>query len=820
VRNPLVAPAIFLAGGIVVSKLMPFTPAEAAVCAGVFAAAAAMGCFMRRTWLIHFGTSLAMASFGLLNTALRPAPAAPTIDLGAGRITGCVVEPAVVRNGRLQFTLEIRPGANVRVSVPAGKDGTLPPPVPFGRSVTVDARLRAVRGYHNPGSFDLEQFNSRHGIFWYATVPRGHRPEVRDQVCASAWRRLLEDWRSAALARIDSLYPGDSYRSAMMRGLLLGDKSGIRQAWIDDFRRTGTYHALVISGSHITLVCGLFLLWRRYAGYGERTLLILSASAAWLYALLAGGDPPVLRAAAGFSLFAIACLFYRRASILNLLAAVTILFLVADPRQFFDASFQLSFLAVAAIGAFCAREEHARTPDPHSDARRLEVRLLAETLHLITRLPVAVTVRIFSTVTSAAASAWALFRLSAAVQTGLALPMAVYFHRLSITGLSANVLAVPVLSQAIPLGFLAIFTGWHWPAALAGWLLDRSQSIAAWHARLEPAWRIPDPPMWLSLALAVSLVLCAARLPRLPKLLAFAACLVLLALLVVHPFAADYHPGSVELTAIDVGQGESLLAALPDGEMVVIDGGGLPRLGRRESELFDIGEEVVSPYLWSRGIRRLAAVAVSHLHDDHAGGIEALLDNFRPRELWTGFTPDHPVWRRLSAKAHSLGITVRTLKQGDHFEMGGTRWDVLAPSPVQPWTGKPRNNDSLVLRLRHGRHTFLLTGDIEHGVEGRLIEEQAIGRVDVLKIAHHGSRLSSNPAFLDLARPSVALISAGQGNTYGLPHPSIVEGLQRLHTIIGRTDSDGLISVRSDGRYLTLEPARFAGGSWSLWDLF
>ncbi len=606
----------------------------------------------------------------------------------------------------------------------------------------------------------------------------------------------------------------------MMRGLLLGDKTGIRQAWIEDFRRTGTYHALVISGSHITLVCGLFLLWRRFFGYGARTVLVVSAATAWLYSLLAGGDPPVLRAAAGFTLFAVASLFYRRTSVLNLLAAVAILFLALDPQQLFDASFQLSFLAVAAIGAFAPQSHSSRVPEPRRESARLELRLLAQTMHLTTPVSESAALRILTAIAGAFASAWGLFRLSAAVQAGLALPMAIFFHRLSITGLTANVLSVPVLSQAIPVGFLAVFTGWHWPAAIAGWLLDTSQSIAGWHARLEPEWRIPDPPLWLALLIPAALILCALPMRRILRVSSLVLTAGLLALLVLHPFEPRFARGAIELSAIDVGQGESLLATMPDGEMVVIDGGGLPRFNRKNSDVFDIGEEVVSPYLWSRGVGRLAAVAVTHLHDDHAGGIEALLTNFRPRELWSGFNPDHPAWRRLDEAARALGIRVRILKQGDRFSMGQAEWQVLAPAPAQPWTGKPRNNDSLVLLLRYRRSTFLLTGDIEHAVEARLVEEQTIGRVDVLKVAHHGSRLSSLPSLLDAARPSIAVISAGQGNSYGLPHPLTIEALQRGHTIILRTDRDGLVSVRTDGRYFTLDAGRASQTAWSFRDLF
>ncbi|QOY85683.1 DNA internalization-related competence protein ComEC/Rec2 [Paludibaculum fermentans] len=810
-KNPLVAPAAAFAAGIVLVRLAGFSSAELAVCAGGFALLALFGHRHRWPWLRWTAIGLSMLAFGGLDAIWQKDPPVPPIPEGP-LLTGCVVEPAVASGDRHQFTLELQPGVRARISTSSSAGEFV-----YGRRVQVEATLRPVHGFHNPGAFDLEAWMARRQIYWSGSIGKNKRSEVLPGACGTPWRRGLEQLRASALARVDILYPGDAYRSAMMRGLLLGDKSGIRKAWIEDFRRTGTYHALVISGSHITLVCGILLLWRRFFGYGSRTVLVASALIAWLYSLVAGGDAPVLRSAAGFSLFAVAALLYRRTQILNLLAAVALAFLAFDPRQLFDASFQLSFLAVAAIGAFLPHPTLTLLESPNDAQALLESRLVAETLHLLFRVPMKLCLGTMRGAVQLGHFFWEALRLSAAVQVGLALPMALYFHRLSATGLTANVLAVPVVSAAVPVGFVAVFTGWHWPAAIAGWLLDVSQAIAAWHALREPAWRIADPPLWLSLALAASLVALAARWPS--RLLPAALTTLFLVLLVWHPFPPSQQPGTLELTAIDVGQGESLLLSLPNGEMALVDGGGFPQFGRRTPPQMDVGEDVVSPYLWSRGIRRLSIIAVSHLHDDHCGGVAALMENFRPRELWTSFAPDAKVWRALEETARRCGVRIRVLKEGDDLDLGGVRWQTLAPARQQRWTGRPQNNDSLVFRLRHGRHSFLLTGDIEQGVERRLLEEAALQHVDVLKVAHHGSKRSSSDAWLDAMNPSVALVSAGTGNMYGLPHPRVIDQLNTHHALILRTDQDGLVTVRSDGRYLTVGKARWEPPEWRLLDL-
>src|SRR6185437_11285365 len=154
--------------------------------------------------------------------------------------------------------------------------------------------------------------------------------------------------------RLDRLYSGDEYSEAMMAAILLGESSGLERIWTENFRRTGTFHALVISGVHVTVLAGVLLFFLRLCAIPELSALALTAAAAWLYALVSGFSAPVVRAAGGFSLFLAARFLFRRTRIMNVLAAVALVYIMWDPAQLFDASFQLSFLCVAAIGALAA----------------------------------------------------------------------------------------------------------------------------------------------------------------------------------------------------------------------------------------------------------------------------------------------------------------------------------------------------------------------------------------------------------------------------------------------------------------------------------
>jgi competence protein ComEC len=372
--------------------------------------------------------------------------------------------------------------------------------------------------------------------------------------------------------------------------------------------------------------------------------------------------------------------------------------------------------------------------------------------------------------------------------------------------------------MVVPLGFVAVLTGWAVPAAVAGGLLGAAQRVADWHAAWEPEWRAPAPALALAVGFTAALVALGLLMEsgRWWKAAALALVAALLALIVLHPFPAQVEPGKLELTAIDVGQGESLLVAFPDGRLALVDGGGIPVFGARRRPRLDIGEDVVSAYLWSRSIRRLDVVVMTHAHEDHIGGLTAIVKNFRPRELWRGAAPeDDPAWAELKRQALSRGARIVPLAAGSRFHCGGAEVEVLAPT-AGAVAARAQNDDSAVLRLRHGRHSFLLTGDITRRVEAQL----EAGKIDVLKVAHHGARDSTSAAFLEAADPAVAIVSAGFENAYNLPSPEVLERLRERRVAVLRTDRLGLVTVRSDGRRLELDAAAWGSRPLRLLDPF
>ena len=693
-----------------------------------------------------------------------------------------------------------------------------------------EARLRQARNFGNPGSFDYAGYLARKDIYWTASTRTGVRIQILPGACGSRWEGFLFGVRSGALEKLEQLYAGQPYETGMMQALLIGESSKLEKVWTEDFRHTGTFHALVISGTQVAALAAFFLFLLRFCFVPEMIALAIAAAMSWLYALVTGWQAPVIRSAAGLTLFLVGRYFYRQRRILNLLAAIALVFLIADPQQLFEPSFQLSFLAVGFLGALAApfiertsgllSRGLASLGDIGRDRRmaprvaqfRVEVRLLAETIQVWTRWPVRVCQILLAVPTRVGLYIFELALTSAAVQVGLALPMAIYFHRVSISGLTANAIIIPATGLAVPIGFVAIATGWTLPAKLASLLLAISKWTVHAHANWEPNWRIPSPPLWVALAMAASLIglACAQRASRIWRIAATAVVFGLLAILVWHPFAPRIEKGVLEITAIDVGQGDSILVAFPDGKLMLVDGGGIPTFRGGVKSRLDIGEDVVSPYLWSRSIRRLDVVALSHAHEDHIGGLGAILENFKVAELWTGATPDSPAWDALRDEALRAGVKIKPLRRGAPFAFGGVTLQTLAPDANYAPSSTPQNNDSLAQRLTYGRRSILLTGDIERQVETELLSENLIEHADVLKVAHHGSKTSSTAALLDAVHPAFAIVSAGFENSYGHPHPDVLARLAERGIGVLRTDALGLVSIRTDGRSLDVSAARWS----------
>jgi competence protein ComEC len=698
------------------------------------------------------------------------------------------------------------------------------PHLAYGNRIKLTAKLRLPRNFRNPGAFDYEGYLRGLGISTLASV-KAEEIEVLPGTSGSRlglWRSRM---RNSILRHIREQGLWNREDAALFSAMIVGDDSLLLRNVREEFQQTGVYHLLVVSGMNVGILAfAMFWLARRLR-FPEWAASLVTITLSIFYAYIAGMGVPIVRAVLMLSLFLIARLLYRDRSGLNATGFAALVVLAISPTTLFDAGFQLTFLALLAITGISlpvldrtsARYRQALLHldstgfdlglEPKLAQFRLDLRLVAGRFaQLFGAGPFGKALaRIVVTGTAGVALAvYELFLISAVTQAVLVLPMRAYFHRAAILGLPANMLVLPLAGIMLNAGVAAIALSYvslpfahlvAWVAAAAlHWTLACLHSLAQFHLS---QWRMADPAPFL-LALAATGVLVAIFAVRKQRAIAFAG---LTALFLSSVGVAAYHSApkteqrKLEITAIDVGQGDSLLVISPDGRTMLIDGGG--SIGPVHSE-FDFGEDVVAPYLWSRGIEHLDVVALTHAHGDHIGGLPRIVEDFHPAELWVGINPDVPAMRQLYETAMANHVAVRALAASNELDWGGAKIRVLSPPADWQPKPKPRNDDSLALLVRYGDTSALLAGDLEKKMERFVATESP--EADLLKIAHHGSATSTTPELLAAVHPQFAVISVGYRNSFGHPRHVVLDRLQTGKIRTYRTDLLGTVTFLLDGK--------------------
>lgn len=739
-------------------------------------------------------------------------------------------------------------GLRVTLHRTPSRDWVEPPPAAPGDRIELLMRAHIPRNYMNPGAYDERGALERQGIGLIGSLRDGTLLTVLGHPGAR-FPDLFARLRNRLLTTLAALFPGAPETEAVLRAMLLGDRGFLQNSAAEKFQQTGVFHVLVLAGLHVGVLAGFVFWLSRRMGIAREAAILVTLAAVGCYALIVEDRPPILRAALMAAVLLSAGFVYRRPSLLNTLGVALGLILCANPAALLDPSLQLSLAAVGAIGALglpvlqrttqyyapALRDLSDDTRDPGFPPRAQQLRLLLRDLaadhgqRLPARLQplapeiVAATVRGGFTV-------WDLVVLSAAIQAGMLPLLALYFHRVALAGPLANLPALALTGIIVPLGFLCLAAGsvsltLAAPLALLlrGLVALLLGTVAGFAAIPHLSYRIPGPPAWLLAGSALAFAALGACLwrggatrasavqprswpLRLATRVSAAAALAALVCVATYPFAPRLTPSRLEATVLDVGQGDSIFVAFPDGRTLLVDGGGsalapLERLSGRPE--FDLGEQVVAPYLWSRGLKRLDAVALTHPDRDHVGGLYSVLKDFPVAELWIGREMPVPALRELEEEARRFGVRIVHQQRGSRFAWRGVNGEFLWPSE-QPSTQKPSNNDSLVLRLEFAGVRYLLPGDIERPTERELLARGGDLRADFLKVAHHGSRTSTTPAFLAAVAPRIAAISDGVENPYGHPSAAVLDAFRGQGVRLLRTDQDGAVTVSTDGRSITL----------------
>jgi competence protein ComEC len=712
----------------------------------------------------------------------------------------------------------------------------------YGARIRVAATLNRADKYRNPGVSPLSEYLDRKGYDATGVVKSAAViTRLDDERGLSVYvLGVLYSWREHIQREIDTKFRPET--AGVLDAALLGNRYNLSRETSESFREGGTFHVLVISGLHISFIGGVVYLalrrltrrrTRQHAGGGLLQFAV-PVTVVWAYSLAVGAESSVVRAALMFTFAGLALVIFRESSSLNALGAAALILLIQSPKNLFDPSFQLTFVSVlaivsvawpllqtcAAIGSWYPSRD---TPSPPVCSRGL--RWFCEDLFWserkwqreIARSPyryrlfksrLAATLERYR-VQSCLRYIFGAIVVSGAVQLLLLPLMIVYFHRLSPASLLLNIVVSILLAILTAVALLALIIAplsstlaaplFHL-ADTINWLMIHS--VDPFASLNLASIRLPEYSGWGALSYPLYYVPLLALIFKNKRWFVPAALtqILFVVFLILHPYSARFTPGQLRVDFLDVGQGDAALITMPDGSTLLVDAGGAIDFSRSKTDRRSIGEAVVSEYLWWRGLDTVDYVLATHADADHIDGLNDVLRNFHVQSALVARTPaPDPEWDKFSHTLVATRTDVTRIQAGDLINFGNVTIEVLWPPAASNPNAPSRNNDSIVLHIRYGNRSLLLTGDIEKNAEQALLSTSFNLQSDVIKVPHHGSRSSSTEPFVVATKPDFAIISVGQDSMFGHPHREVVERWQANGAQVLTTGHCGTITVTTDG---------------------
>ena len=621
-----------------------------------------------------------------------------------------------------------------------------PKPARIGDKITAEGKIKFITGYKNPGQIDTATRMKSDGITARMSAGKnGVEIEPREGNFWTKFLRIVAAIRQHYKNSMTQIMSNED--AAAIFAMLFGGYAGLNPELVEDFATTGIVHILSVSGSHMSLLAAatawlcLFLKFPRWATVALGFFVIGT------YTLLSGMLPQVIRSAAMGALVFLGTALRLESVGARLLSLTALAMLINSPLLIFDISFQLSFSSTAGL-MYLAGDLRARM----------------ENLPYWFKAPAAMT-------------------LSAQLAS---LPIVIwYFNQVSLSSVLANVFVMPLLEIVIVGGLLGGIVALILPFlgriffVVESLIFGTGAELNHLFARL-PLSSLQVPTLGFGAGAIYYLALIFRRAE------------ILLALIIILAVSFFKAGGDVEVNFVDVGQGDCAVVLTPHRKCLIFDTGGV------REKTFDVGGRVVIPYLKHENIYAVDTIFLSHAHEDHSAGAGSIIKKMPVREIITANEPKSEYAAVFGISATKLD-NLRAGKAGEVFEIDGVEVKIL----YAPKSGTG-NEISNVYQIRYGGVSFLITGDLISENEAEILRAGIDVSSTVLKVSHHGSRTSSSEEFLRAVNPKVAVICVVYGNNFNHPRAEVLEKLEKVGAKIYRTDIDGLIKFKTDGKKLTV----------------
>ena len=623
----------------------------------------------------------------------------------------------------------------------------------LGDRIVIKGKVKDRSKVYNPSDLDYTLYLKSQGIV--------REVEVKQVLSVHSNQKFLYTLREQMNNRIERLFKGRD--DGIVHTLIMGEDVYLDAETENMYQILGIAHLLAISGLHMGIIASLLAFVLGYMGCGYTLRNGLSIVGIWSYSVLAGMSVSIVRASIMFTIMLVVRMLWEEEDMPISLALAAFVVLLINPFQLYQVGFQLSFVAVVGILLYQTIYSYLKHEKEWKKDKLCYLKYILPSL---------------------------------SITVCLAPIMAYHFYEIPVLSIFLNLLVIPLFGIMIPLIFITIGISFIMPSIsmlLVNSILSMLEGIKIVGTRLAQldfaTWIVGRPSMFVIIFYYGLCMLVILKLKKVSALkIGYALILGISFFIGLESFS---HRGQMEITQLYVGQGDCTIITTPGRKVVMIDSG--PEQARKK----------VENYLKYKGVNTIEVAIISHAHEDHIAGLIYLIESgYKVKQvIWGPSIEENPYKVQLEQLCSEKNIPLNTLYAGDKVALGQVTLEVL--SPYKQATYGDANEDSLVCLLKYNAFEALFTGDIGSIVEERLIED--LTDIDVLKVAHHGSKYSTSIKFLEKVRAEYGMISAGVHNRYGHPHPLTLERLKEQNLEIKCTDKQGAIFIRTDGKQYTVQ---------------